>query len=124
MRRSFLALLRGRDGRSLAWALALLVALNAFVAGGHMGAAAGDGPVVCTVASHAPGGNGPTAPAQADPCCFAGCVSAATGIVGGEAVLLPLPPLSRGVYAPAASTVAAPRPPAGNHRPRGPPSLA
>ena len=123
MRRSLLAVLRGPDGRSLAWALAILVALNAFVAGGHIGYA-GEGPAVCTVASHSPTGDGSPTPAQGDPCCFAGCISTATGLAGGEVVALPFPPEALTAFPPAAPAVATDVPHIAGHGPRGPPTLA
>ena len=90
---SFLSALRGADGRSLARAMAILVGLNLFAAGFHLGAMAAGGPfVLCAVAG---GANEPTAPGGADhhDCCDAGCVPAPIALtIDRGAVLEPPDP--------------------------------
>jgi hypothetical protein len=122
MRRSLFAIFRGRDGRSLAWALALLLVVNAFVAGAHTGFAASPSAVLCTIDkaagdSQAPAGHG-------EPCCLAGCLTPALGL-GDAVAALPLPVAlpGRALSSPDAAIVMV-LPPIGSHGPRGPPLFA
>src|SRR5690606_10749231 len=78
MPRSFLAALRGSDGRSLARALAILVFVNALLAGLHGGmmaeAATGRTLITCSFAG---GGHLPVGPVRDGEraCCVLGCAT-------------------------------------------------
>jgi hypothetical protein len=129
MRISLLALMRGRDGRSLSRALAFLVLLNAVFGGLHAGMAA-VAPDTATVLCHGAGTTDPThLPAAPIPnshadCCLTGCASAPAGNVMA-ALPEPLPPLAASSIRPPIATQSIPV-----HRvlaregPRGPPVLA
>lgn len=72
---TFLNLLRGPDGRSLARAIAILMVFNLFAAGLHAGALAGGGGdafILCQVPSEAGDPAVPGSEHRAD-CCLAGC---------------------------------------------------
>jgi hypothetical protein len=131
MARSFLAVFRSADARSLARALILLLVLSsgfdAFHAGG-MAAVDGTGGVGCSV-------SGASTVAPADPyempqsrgwsCCVLGCASLLTGIIATNDVPSPVivwaEAPGRQLLA-SSVTVAFDRP--GNVSPRGPPRLA
>ncbi len=127
---SLFGLMRGADGRSLARALIVLIVVNVFVGGFHLGAMAADGDgggVICTLASgagaHAPGSTGP----QNDcPCCVLGCAvacghaSAAPVEPSLAAILVPPPALRVAVLVPPDHAAPSPRLPS-SHGPRSPP---
>lgn len=127
MRRSFLALFRDADGRSLARALACLLLVNAIVGGLAQGAMAAADPavVLCT----ATGGVQPAADESGGrndggACCEMGCVPQLPAVASTPDPL-PAPRIAHdlgSIAAPAATFVPLSLPAA--HQPRGPPLLA
>jgi hypothetical protein len=128
---SLFALMRGADGRSLARAMIVLLLVNVFVGGFHLGAmaAAGNGiGVICTLASDASAAHDPAAPQPGDqcPCCALGCAIAcghATAVPAEPSLAgIPLPPAGETVTqaVPLDHGVPSPRLPSSN-RPRSPP---
>jgi hypothetical protein len=132
MRGLLLARMRNADGRSLARALAVLLFVNALIAGWHAGfmAEAGPGTVICAYgAEHGPAGS-PAMPHPGDEplCCLVAChvggnrspaagtPTAAIAVLPERTVLAAAPP-SRNLALPRALAVAA-------FEPRGPPLLA
>lgn len=105
MARSFLGLLRGPDGVSLARALACLLLLNALIAGFHSGiaAAAPVGTVLCSadaagIADTTPGDAAPRD--HAAPCCAAGCLSGGVALPPPAETPLRIPTAADRVAAP------------------------
>jgi hypothetical protein len=123
MRRSLFTTFRGADGRSLAWALALLLLVNAFVSGANIGFAATPGVTLCAVGDTHGAGDTPGAPGHADPCCLAGCVTSAAGVpVAGT--ILPLPRPTAGTLVVSGDAVVRATLRWVAYAPRGPPLLA
>jgi hypothetical protein len=129
MRSSLLSRFRGVDGHSLARALALLIVVNAVVAGLHTGVTAAEpAQAICSVGAESAGGDVPDAghPGGATDrlCCTFGCVPTGAALPTADATVMPSPAL-RGIKAPPpregilAATGWLP-----SHRPRGPPVLA
>ena len=116
---SLFAALRGKDGRSLAWALIAFVLLSVFVGGLNLGAAATTGTALCLVddlGSKAP----PPAHAHTPDCCIVGSSPYGTGVAPAPAILLrPVPALVALAWAEAGA--AAPRALTGAATARGPP---
>jgi len=124
MRTSLLAIFRTRDGRSLARAMALLVALHALVFGldaGTMAGAARARTVLCTSDG---AGSIPAAPAEHRDrdCCLTGC-TAPTVAALPPAIAIPAPEGMPTAIA-AAAVSAGPSRPLTDAAPRGPPRLA
>ena len=119
MRRSLLAIFRGSDGRSLAWALALLLIVNGMATWGNAGfAAANPGTILCTIDDHPTGDKAPL-PDHENACCT----------TSSEALYVPEMALVRmerlpGQFFRSPSESAALDLPQLVHGPRGPPSLA
>jgi len=123
MRRSLFAIFRGSDGRSLAWALALLLLVNAFVAGANTGFAATPGALLCAIGDAHGSRDAPGGARHGDPCCLAGCVNSAAG-AELPATILPLPHTTTGTPVLPNDAVALVLPQPSGHGPRGPPLLA
>lgn len=128
MSRSFLALFRGADGRSLARALACLLLANAIVSGLAQGAMAAADPagVICTsfgsTVAPATGGDHPGEGGSI--CCEMGCAPELPALAASPAAV-PAPSVmrDRGPIADAAAPAVRAFRPLG-HSPRGPPLLA
>lgn len=124
MRRSLLAQFRDRDGRSLMRALAVLLTLNAIVAGLHSGAMAA--PAGSTILCAATAGNpdNPPQPVRADfhDHCLASCTAPAVPDAGMAELASPAFVISGGLTL---RPIDARQPAVSHHaQPRGPPSLA
>jgi hypothetical protein len=123
MRRSLLAIFRGPDGRSLAWALAFLLIVNGVATGGQIGfAAANPAVVLCTIGDHPAGDKAPL-PGHENPCCPAAC-SAAFGALSAPEIPLPQAKRMPGQLFRSSSESVALDLPQLVHGPRGPPSSA
>jgi hypothetical protein len=129
MSRSLLAMVRGPDGRSLAWALALLLVLSgvfgAFSSAGMAGAGP-DASLLCRGDVSSDGAGAPAIPTPEDHgfCCTLGC---GPSQAGAHAVVDGVPPAmvpARGISPPADApgVIALHRPASAG--PRGPPVLA
>lgn len=123
MRRSFLSLLRGADGRAIARALTCLLLVNAVVAGFVSGAAAAaPETVLCTIGIGSDNAD-PADTAHDTACCEMGCVPTTPALATTPDVL-PERTAVRDIC-----PAAIPDPPAtpatriAGHGPRGPPSL-
>ncbi len=90
MRQTLLALFRGRDGQSLARALAALVLVNAVLAGLHGGVsaltAAQGAEIHCAVPND--GGHPATPAREPSPCCLVGCATAAAPMLPAAGAVL------------------------------------
>lgn len=89
---SLFAALRGKDGRSLAWALMALVLLSVFVGGLNTGAAATTDTALCLV-DDAAGKAPPPAHDHTPHCCIVGSAPLGTGVATAPpATVLPRAP--------------------------------
>jgi hypothetical protein len=128
MSRSFLAMVRGPDGRSLALALVLLLALSgvfgAFNSAGMAGAGA-EATLLCSGDDSTDGAGAPAIPTPSDhgSCCTLGCGPSQVGTVAAIDSAPPPTPSAQGVSPPteAARVMALDRPASAG--PRGPPVL-
>ena len=117
-----LAVLRGSDGRSLAIALACLLAVSSLIGGVQVAAAADAATGVLCTLGNATGGGAPPAD-HPEPCCMAGCLSPAPTLAATSAVLSAPANKSVDVLRPLVGSIS-PDLPQLVHGPRGPPSLA
>lgn len=116
-----LAVLRGSDGRSLAIALACLLAVSSLIGGLQAGAAANAATgVLCTLGDVT--GSGAPPADHPEPCCMAGCLSPAPVLTATPAALSAPANKSVDVLRPLAWSIS-PDLPQLVHGPRGPPSL-
>jgi hypothetical protein len=123
MRRSLLAIFRGADGHSLAWALAFLLIVNGVATGGQIGfAAANPGTVLCTIGDHPAGGKAPL-PGHERPCCTAACSASSGALHVPEMALARTEGLPGQLFRSSSESVALDLPQL-VHGPRGPPSFA
>lgn len=91
---SFLAALRGRDGHSLARAVAILLFFNLFAGGLHTGAMASEGGavfVLCSSPSSGPAGPSGTTVDHWRGCCLAGCQTSPVALGGDPGACLSCP---------------------------------
>ena len=130
MARSFLAHLRGSDGRSLARAVALLFLVNLLVGAFHAGAMAGTGNgtiILCTASGGtlvATDGTGSQHDTDDLSCCVLGCANASVALPAPPVASLSLPFHETGSEPVLRDARAIDPPVSRNHRPRGPPVLA
>ena len=89
---SLFAALRGRDGRSLARALILLVLVSLFAGGLNAGAAAATGDLVLCTVDVSDDGGPPPAPHHEPDCCLAGATPLGMGLAAKPPlIVLPAP---------------------------------
>jgi hypothetical protein len=114
--------MRGKDGRSLARALIVLVLLSLFAGGLNTGASAAGGDlVICAVDGRGDGG-APVSHLAAD-CCVAGVMPLGMGLASAPPVL-DAPTLVATIVPPPLAHADVAGPPHGAALARGPPSLA
>jgi hypothetical protein len=93
---SLFAAVRGRDGRSLARALILLVLVNLFAAGLNLGASAATGDLVLCAADGRDGGPAPERPDHDPDCCLAGATPLGMSLAAKPPPAVP-PPADRDI---------------------------